>query len=42
MPQIVPRRSFLKLASLAAAGNAAAINPFGGLIRLGTKQRVRL
>jgi uncharacterized protein (DUF1501 family) len=28
------RRSFLKLASLAAAGNAAALNPFGGLAAL--------
>jgi len=30
----IQRRSFLKLASLAAAGNAAALNPFGGLSAL--------
>ena len=29
--QAMQRRSFLKLASLAAAGNAAALNPFGNL-----------
>ena len=34
MTQAVQRRSFLKLASLAAAGNAAALSPFGSLSAL--------
>ena len=34
MTQSLKRRSFLKLASLAAAGNAAALNPFGNLSAL--------